>query len=127
MKIRKGDIVQIISGKDKGKSGKVMKVDVSNSAVLLEGLNMFKKHIRPKRQGAKGQTLSLPRPLNISKIMLFCPNCKKAVRTGYRFSAGDGSLPTGQAGLPTGQANASGGGNNSGLKVRYCKKCKGVL
>lgn len=103
MNIKKGDTVQILSGKDKGKSGKVMKVDPAKPAVLLEGLNLFKKHIRPKKQGEKGQILSLPKPLNISKVMLLCPNCKKAARIGSRFEK-DGEL-----------------------KVRYCKKCKGTI
>lgn len=103
MNIKKGDTVQIISGKDRGKSGKVMRVEVSRSAVLLEGLNLFKKHVRPKRQGEKGQTLSLPKPLNISKVMLLCPNCGKAARVGYRFE------------------------KEGGLKIRYCKKCQSAI
>lgn len=103
MNIKKGDIVQIISGKDKGKSSKVLKVDISGSAILLEGLNLFKKHVRPKRQGEKGQTIALPRPLNISKVMLLCPNCKKTARIGYRFE------------------------KEGGIKTRYCKKCQSAI
>lgn len=101
MKIHKGDTVQIISGKDKGKSGKVMKVDVEGMAVFLEGLNLFKKHVRPKKQGEKGQVVSLPRPLNISKIMLVCPSCKKAVRVGVKLEGEK--------------------------KNRYCRKCKNII
>jgi large subunit ribosomal protein L24 len=80
MKIHKGDTVKIISGKDKGKSGKVMNVNVKDAALSIEGLNLFKKHVRPRKQGEKGQIVTLPRPLKISKVMLICPNCKKAVR-----------------------------------------------
>lgn len=101
MKIHKGDIVQIISGKDKGKSGKVMKVDAGALTVLLEGLNLFKKHVRPRKQGEKGQVVSMPRPLNISKIMLICPSCKKMARTGVKFQGEK--------------------------KSRYCLKCKNII
>lgn len=100
MKIHKGDTIKVMVGKDIGKTGKVMKADSKSLTIIVEGLNMLKKHIRPKKQGEKGQTIALPQPLNISKIMLVCPNCKKAVRVGYRFEK-DGTV-----------------------KVRYCRKCQ---
>ncbi len=86
MKIHKGDTVQIISGKDSGKTGKILSVDPRGNLVLIEGLNLFKKHSRPKKQGEKGQVITLPRPLNISKVMLFCPSCKKATRVGSKIN-----------------------------------------
>ena len=87
MKIKKGDTIEIISGKDSGKTGKITKVDGKAGTVLIEGLNMFKKHVRPKKQGEKGQVVSLPRPLNAAKVMLFCSSCKKGVRVGYKDEA----------------------------------------
>ncbi|KKU76766.1 MAG: 50S ribosomal protein L24 [Parcubacteria group bacterium GW2011_GWA2_47_8b] len=99
MKIHKGDTVQIISGKDNGKTGKVLGVNVRENTVLIEGQNLFKKHSRPKKQGEKGQIITLPRPLYISKVMLFCPNCKKATRIAYKVN------------------------EQSKTKSRQCKKC----
>lgn len=101
MRIKKGDTVQIISGKDKGKTGKVMKIDGNFSTVLLEGLNLFKKHKRPKKQGEKGEVVTVPRPLRASKVMLVCSVCGKPTRAGQRFEGE--------------------------IKVRFCKKCKAVL
>lgn len=99
MKIHKGDTVKIISGKDGGKTGKVMKVYPQANAVLLEGLNLFKKHRKPKREGEKGEMVSVPRPLSASKVMLVCSSCGKAARVGHRSES------------------------DSPTKVRYCKKC----
>ena len=99
MKIHKGDTVQIIAGKDRGKTGKVLNVDLKNLAVLVEGVNLFKKHSRPKRQGEKGETVTLPRPVDSSKIMLYCSNCRKGVRSGQRIDGVE-------------------------KKQRYCKSCK---
>lgn len=101
MKIKKGDTIQIISGKDKGKTGKVMQINSSVGTVLLEGLNLFKKHKRPKKQGEKGEIVTVPRPLRVSKIMLVCSGCGKPTRAGHRF---DGEI-----------------------KVRFCKKCEAPL
>ncbi len=100
MKIKKGDTVKIITGKDRNKTGKVMKVLPKKSRVLIEGLNLYKKHVRPKTQGEKGQTVMVPRPLGVSNVMLVCSVCGQATRIGFRKE-----------------------GDN---KVRYCKKCKGV-
>ncbi len=84
--IKKNDTVKIMSGKDRGKTGKVLRVLVEANKVLVEGLNTVKKHVRPKKQGEKGQTISLPQPLYISKVMLFCSSCGKGVRTKNRIS-----------------------------------------
>lgn len=101
MKIHKGDTVKIMAGKNKGKTGKVLRVLPKNDKIVVEGINIYKKHQRPKRQGEKGEVVSVVRPLPISNAMLVCTNCKKASRAGYRFE------------------------NDN--KVRYCKKCKGSL
>lgn len=87
MKIHKGDTVKIITGKDKGKTGKILKVLLKKNSILIEGLNLYKKHVRPKRQGEKGEMVLVPRPVDISNVMLFCPNCGQAVKIGYRFDA----------------------------------------
>lgn len=98
MDIKKGDQIKIISGKDRGKTGTVLKVFTKEKRLSVEGLNLFKKRSRPKKQGAKGETVLVPRPLAASKIMLICQNCKKNTRTGYR-AEGD-------------------------RKIRFCKKCE---
>ncbi len=99
MKLKKGDQVKILSGKDRGKTGTVLRAFPDDSRIMIEGLNTFKKHARPKRQGEKGQTVVVPRPMAASKVMLVCSVCKEPTRVGFRV---EGSA-----------------------KVRYCKKCKG--
>jgi large subunit ribosomal protein L24 len=98
MKIKKNDTIKIISGKDKGKTGKVIQVDSKGLKITAENINIFKKRIKPKKGGQKGETVLVPRQFNISKAMLICPNCKAATRVGYRLE-----------------------GNS---KLRYCKKCQ---
>jgi large subunit ribosomal protein L24 len=88
MFIKKGDTVKIISGKDKGKTGKVLKVLPAKGKILIEGLNLYKKHVRPKRQREKGQVVVVPRPVDASNVMLVCANCGKAIRVGFRFDGG---------------------------------------
>lgn len=98
MKIKKGDLVLIISGKDKGKTGKVTKALPKDLKVLVEGVNLKKKHARPKKQGEKGQVVQVPAPLNISNVKAICPKCGKATRVGYTV--------------------------DKDIKKRICKKCK---
>jgi large subunit ribosomal protein L24 len=102
MKIRKNDNVMVISGKDRGKSGKVLGVFPSRNAARVEGLNLRKKHSRSKKQGQKGQIIQVPMPIDASNVMLICPSCNKPRRVTYKiFSAA--------------------GGENK--KTRVCKKC----
>lgn len=98
MKLRKGDNVKIISGKDKGRTGKVLKVFPAESRILVEGINMRKKHRRSKRQDKKGEIVNLPAPLYVSNAMIVCGKCGQAARVGYKL-------------------------NDSGRKTRVCKKC----
>lgn len=98
MNLKKGDNVQVISGKDKGKSGQVLRIDSLANKVLVKDVNVFKKRQRPKKQGQKGEVVNLARPLSASNVMLICKNCKKPSRVGYR-AEGD-------------------------AKVRYCKRCE---
>lgn len=101
MKIKKGDKVQIMVGKDSGKQGKILKVNPKANLVLVEGVNLIKKHQRPKKQGEKGEVVSIPHFLNVSKVGLVCQSCDKPVRVGFR---GDGEE-----------------------KARYCKKCQATI
>lgn len=84
MKIKKGDSVLIISGKDKNRTAKVLKSFPKDQQVLVEGINLKQKHIKPKRQGEKGQVIKLPVPLDVSNVKFLCPKCSKAVRLGFR-------------------------------------------
>lgn len=98
MKIRKNDQVLIISGKDKGKKGKVIKVLPKESRIIVEGVNLRKKHVRPKRAGEKGQIVLIPGKIDVSNVKLICPKCAKATRVGYKIK--------------------------DKRKFRICKKCK---
>jgi large subunit ribosomal protein L24 len=86
MKIKKNDQVKILSGKDRGKVGKVLRVFPQDSKVIVEGMNLMKKHTRPKKQGEKGQRVSVPAPINVSNLMLVCPKCSKPSRTGFKVT-----------------------------------------
>ena len=85
MKIRKGDTVLIISGKDKARKGKILEVLPKEGKVVVEGINIIKKHVRPKRVGEKGQIIQKPAPMDISNVKLICPKCGKATRVGYKI------------------------------------------
>ncbi len=85
MKIKKGDNVKIISGKDRDKTGKVLKVFRESEKILVERINMFKKHVRPKKQGEKGETVEIPKPIAASNVMLVCSSCKKTTRIGAKI------------------------------------------
>ncbi len=86
MKIRKDDTVLIISGKDRGRTGKVLRAFPKEREVLVENVNLRKKHRRPKKAGEKGQTITLPVPLSVSNVKLVCPKCGKATRVGYKIT-----------------------------------------
>lgn len=83
MKIKKGDNVILISGKDRGKKGKVLRVFPVDERILVEGVNIHKKHMRAKKQGEKGQIIEQPAPLYISNAKLVCPKCGKPARIGF--------------------------------------------
>jgi large subunit ribosomal protein L24 len=101
MKLKKGDNVKILSGKDRGKTGVVLAAYPDMDKIQIDGLNVFKKRSKPRKQGEKGQIVAVSRPLAVSKVMLICPNCKEASRLGARI---EGSR-----------------------KVRYCKKCQATV
>jgi len=84
MKIKKGDTVKIIRGKDQGKTGPVEKVFPQKGKVLVGGVNVYKKHLKP-RQGQRGGIIELTKPLLISNLKLVCPTCHKPTRVGYQL------------------------------------------
>lgn len=106
MKIKKGDKVTILAGKDKGKTGKVLQIFPAKNRASIEGLNLLVKHMRPQRQGEKGQRIEFPAPIELSNVALICPKCGKPARVGYMI-----------------QKNAEG----KEKKFRECKKCKQVI
>jgi large subunit ribosomal protein L24 len=109
MKIKVNDKVKIMAGKDKGKTGKVLQVFVEQERASVEGLNLLIKHLRPQRQGEKGQRIEFPAPLNMSNLMLVCPKCGKATRVGYEtHEVGEGEQKVSK-------------------KNRVCKKCNKVI
>ncbi len=88
MKIKKGDNVEIIAGKDKGKRGKVTRTVPRAGQVVVEGLNIRKKHTKPRKEGEKGQRVEVAYPLDISNVMLVCPHTDKLTRVGYKVEGG---------------------------------------
>jgi large subunit ribosomal protein L24 len=83
MKIKKGDKVKVIYGKDKGKEGVVEKVYQKVNKVLISGVNLYKRHIKKNEKMPQGGIIDVPRPLDVSKVMLICPKCKKPTRVGF--------------------------------------------
>ncbi len=81
-KLKKNDNVVVISGKDKGRRGKVLFIDTKKGRVIVEGVNKKKKYVRPSQENPKGGVISLEFPVHISNVMLFCEKCKKGVRLG---------------------------------------------
>lgn len=97
MNIKKNDNVIVIAGKDRGKQGKVLRLFRETDKVLIEGLNLRKKHQKPRKQGDKGQTIDVPHPMHISNVLLYCSSCGQGVRIGAKVTAKK--------------------------KIRVCKKC----
>lgn len=90
LKIKRGDTVLIRVGKDRGKTGRVLAVLPKESRVIVEGRNLVKKHVRPRRTTEKGQRIEAPAPMPVARVMLICPSCQKAARIGIRRPAGAG-------------------------------------
>ena len=85
MKIKKGDNVILLAGKDKGKTGKVLKTFPVDEKVIIDGLNMVKKHQRARKQGEKGQIISIPSLIHVSNVSIIDPKTKKPARIGYKI------------------------------------------
>jgi len=106
MNIKKNDKVKILSGKDKNKAGKVLQVSPRDGRISIEGLNLLIKHLRPNRQGEKGQRIEFPAFINASNVILVCPKCGKSTRVGYKIIKGEGKKDK---------------------KFRVCKKCQEII
>lgn len=96
MKIKKGDKVKILLGKDRGKEGKVEFVMAKKDKVFVGGANLYKRHVK-KHGDIEGGIIDIPKPVNVSNVILVCPNCNKTTRIGYKVSGE--------------------------MKMRICKKC----
>lgn len=102
MKVKKGDNVIILAGKEKGKQGKIIQVLPALGKVVVEGLQIRKRHARPRKEGEKGQILAIPSPLSASNCMLVCAKCNQPTRLGSRITPPN-------------------------VKTRVCKKCGEIV
>lgn len=91
MKIKKGDVIKMLAGKDSGKTGKVLRSYPAIGKIVVEGLNKLKKHKKPRREGEKGQIVEIPRKISVSNAILVCPKCGKTTRIGYKVTGGNKS------------------------------------
>ena len=101
MKIKKGDTVQVLSGNDKGKTGEVLKIMPKQDKVIVKGVNIRKKHVKPRKQGEEGGIIPVECAIHSSKVNAVCPKCGKASRIGYVIEKEE--------------------------KIRICKKCGAKL
>ena len=101
MNIKRDDKVIVLSGKDKGKEGKVLSVDPKAGKVIVEGVSVASKHSKPRKQGEKGGIIKLETPIYACKVMVVCPKCGKATRVAHKLE--------------------------NGKNVRVCKKCGATM
>jgi len=101
MAIKKGDMVQIVTGKEKGKTGKVLNILKKKHRVIVEKLNLIKRHQKPDNKG-KGGIVEKEGSIHLSNVLVFCSKCNSGVRVGYKIL-------------------------EDGDKVRYCKKCSETM
>lgn len=90
LKIKKGDTVLVQVGKDRGRTGKVLTVIPRAGRLVVEGANIVKKHVRPRRAGEKGQRVEVPASMPVARVLLVCPSCGKATRVGIHRDAEGG-------------------------------------
>lgn len=88
MNVKKGDTVVVLSGKDKGKQGKVLSVDPKAGKVVVEKINMVSRHQKPRKQGEEGGIIQKEAPLYACKVMAVCPKCNKATRVAHKVEGG---------------------------------------
>ena len=101
MRIKKGDNVEVLSGNDKGKKGEVLEVLPKDNKIIVKGVNVRKKHVKPRKQGDEGGIISVECAINSSKVNVVCPKCGKATKIGYS--------------------------EEKDKKIRVCKKCGAKL
>lgn len=102
IRLRKGDLVKVIAGKDLGSTGKIIRIVPDKNAVIVEGVNFVKKHAKRTREDRQGGIHEIEAPINVSNLMLICPKCKRTTRIGHIILA-------------------------SGKKVRSCRVCGEVV
>jgi large subunit ribosomal protein L24 len=102
MKIKKGDRVRVLTGKDRGKEGEVMRAIPERDKVIVDGVNVAKRHQRATRATTQGGIIDKDMPIPVANVAIVCSSCGKATRVGYRFES-------------------------NGTKVRVCRKCGGDL
>lgn len=101
MKLRKGDMVMVNAGTEKGKKGKILAISVKDNAVLVEGINVRTIHAKAKKQGQESGIIKREKPIHASKVNYYCEKCDKGVRLGIKVEA-------------------------DGKKTRFCKKCNEI-
>ena len=101
MKIRKGDTVKVLSGNDKGKTGEVLEIIPKTQKIIVKGVNIRKKHVKPRKQGEEGGIIPTEGAIHSSKVNVVCPKCGKPTRIGYKVEKDE--------------------------KVRFCKKCEAII
>jgi large subunit ribosomal protein L24 len=102
LKVRRGDTVVLLRGRDRGKQGKIMATLPREGRLIVEGLNMVKKHVKPRRSNEKGQRVSIAAPIQVGNVQVVCPQCNKATRVAIRRGA-------------------------NGERERACKHCSSVM
>lgn len=103
IKIKRGDTVQVIGGRDRGKKGKVLNILPLGKRVIVEGINLVKKHKRKTQTDQQGGVVSIETPIDISNLKLICKNCSRSTRVGFTIA------------------------KDSKQKVRFCKLCKETI
>ncbi|MBI2028176.1 MAG: 50S ribosomal protein L24 [Candidatus Levybacteria bacterium] len=98
MKLKKGDNVKVVLGKDKGRIAKIEKVFSKTGKVLVTGVNQYKRHLKARSQSQRSEIITITKPLPLQNVSLICPNCKKLTRVGFKIEADK--------------------------KIRVCRKCK---
>lgn len=101
MKIKKGDEIKVIRGKDKGKTGKVEKVFLKEGKILVNGVNRYKRHLKARSQNQPSEIITITKPLSRANVAIVCPKCKLPTKVGLRIENGD--------------------------KIRVCKKCGNAI
>jgi large subunit ribosomal protein L24 len=102
VKLKKGDQVKVLIGKDRGKTGKIEKVFPGREMVLIPGLNLAKKHVKPQGEGKPGGIIDVAKPFLVSKLALICPKCGQPTRVGFKLG-------------------------KKSERLRICRKCKQVI
>jgi len=105
--VKTGDTVKVITGDDKGTTGKVQEVNTETGRIIVEKVNMVKKHQKPRGQGMPGGIIEKEASIDASNVMIVCPKCGKAVKVGHKFNDGEGKA--------------------SRRKVRVCKECGATI